>query len=85
MKWNEDNLKWVKWAPWKRYEGDEEADGEGPEGVHDEERKAEKERVQEPGENKDRVMYIDTRSRVPRSFKISREDVYKHTGTSGCL
>eukprot|EP00973_Karenia_brevis_P094081 12420629-Karenia_brevis.AAC.1 len=31
-KWSEDNLKWVKWAPWKRYEGDEEADGEVPEG-----------------------------------------------------
>eukprot|EP00973_Karenia_brevis_P058726 8178666-Karenia_brevis.AAC.1 len=31
-KWREDNLRWVKWAPWKRYEGDKEADGEVPEG-----------------------------------------------------
>eukprot|EP00973_Karenia_brevis_P018495 2535040-Karenia_brevis.AAC.1 len=27
-RWSEDCLKWVKWAPWKRHEGDEEADGE---------------------------------------------------------
>eukprot|EP00973_Karenia_brevis_P062009 8624313-Karenia_brevis.AAC.1 len=31
-KWGEDCLKWVTWAPWKRHEGDEEADGEVPEG-----------------------------------------------------
>eukprot|EP00973_Karenia_brevis_P051198 7111157-Karenia_brevis.AAC.1 len=31
-RWSEGNLKWVKWAPWRRYEGDEEADGEVPEG-----------------------------------------------------
>eukprot|EP00973_Karenia_brevis_P014117 1919536-Karenia_brevis.AAC.1 len=31
-KWSEDNLKWAKWVPWKKYEGDEEADGEVPEG-----------------------------------------------------
>eukprot|EP00973_Karenia_brevis_P049681 6895923-Karenia_brevis.AAC.1 len=26
--WGDDNLKWVKWAPRKKYEGDEEADGD---------------------------------------------------------
>eukprot|EP00973_Karenia_brevis_P076138 10575334-Karenia_brevis.AAC.1 len=31
-RWGEDNLRWVKWAPWRKYEGDEEADGEVPEG-----------------------------------------------------
>eukprot|EP00973_Karenia_brevis_P006032 820499-Karenia_brevis.AAC.1 len=37
-RWGEYCLKWVKWAPWKRCEGEEEADGEVPEGVKDEER-----------------------------------------------
>eukprot|EP00973_Karenia_brevis_P039931 5512044-Karenia_brevis.AAC.1 len=31
-RWGEDCLRRVKWAPWKRHEGDEEADGEVPEG-----------------------------------------------------
>eukprot|EP00973_Karenia_brevis_P049102 6810516-Karenia_brevis.AAC.1 len=31
-RWGEDNLRWVKWVPWKKYEGDEDADGEVPEG-----------------------------------------------------
>eukprot|EP00973_Karenia_brevis_P013555 1840926-Karenia_brevis.AAC.1 len=25
-RWSDDWLRWVKWAPWKRHEGDEEAD-----------------------------------------------------------
>eukprot|EP00973_Karenia_brevis_P082994 11507027-Karenia_brevis.AAC.1 len=62
-KWSEENLKRVKWAPWKRYEGDEEADGEVPEGVKDEERRGKEEKKQEVGESKDRVVYIETRSK----------------------
>eukprot|EP00973_Karenia_brevis_P019443 2667241-Karenia_brevis.AAC.1 len=27
-RWGDDNLRLVKWAPWKKYEGDEEAYGE---------------------------------------------------------
>eukprot|EP00973_Karenia_brevis_P070602 9814652-Karenia_brevis.AAC.1 len=30
--WGVDNLKWIKWAPWNKYEGDAEEDGEVPEG-----------------------------------------------------
>eukprot|EP00973_Karenia_brevis_P039637 5474076-Karenia_brevis.AAC.1 len=33
---------------------------------------------------KDRVIYIDTRGKVPRSFKIRKDDTFKHKGTSGC-
>eukprot|EP00973_Karenia_brevis_P005583 762742-Karenia_brevis.AAC.1 len=53
-KWGEDNLGWVKWAPWKRHEEDGEADGEVPDGVDDEERKK---KDDEPvsGGDKDRV------------------------------
>eukprot|EP00973_Karenia_brevis_P079394 11017991-Karenia_brevis.AAC.1 len=60
-KCGEDYWKWVKRAPWKRYEGDEEAAGEAPEGVKDEERKGKDEKKQEVGKSKDRVVYIETR------------------------
>eukprot|EP00973_Karenia_brevis_P076449 10621736-Karenia_brevis.AAC.1 len=83
-KWSEGNLKRVNWAPWKRYEMDEEAE---PEGVTDEERKGEKEKPKGSEEDKgdrDRVVYVNVRDKVPRNFEISREDVEKHTGTSGC-
>eukprot|EP00973_Karenia_brevis_P067240 9350349-Karenia_brevis.AAC.1 len=50
-RWSEDCLKW---APWKRHEGDEEADGEVPEGVKDEDRE-ERKKVEERREDKERV------------------------------
>eukprot|EP00973_Karenia_brevis_P059881 8335442-Karenia_brevis.AAC.1 len=28
QEWGVDKLKWVMWAPWKKYEGDEEEDRE---------------------------------------------------------
>eukprot|EP00973_Karenia_brevis_P060106 8363290-Karenia_brevis.AAC.1 len=52
-RWGEHNLRWVKSAPWKRHEGDEEAYGEVPEGVKDEERE-EKKDDQSKGENRDK-------------------------------
>eukprot|EP00973_Karenia_brevis_P048619 6749798-Karenia_brevis.AAC.1 len=84
-KWSEDNLKGVKWAPWTRYEGDEEADGEMPEGVKDEERKEKDEKQQEVGGRKDRVVYVDTRGKIQRNFKISKEDVDRWKATTGCF
>eukprot|EP00973_Karenia_brevis_P081137 11252195-Karenia_brevis.AAC.1 len=35
-----DGETWVKWAPWRKYEGDVEADGEVPEGLEDDERES---------------------------------------------
>eukprot|EP00973_Karenia_brevis_P061296 8525421-Karenia_brevis.AAC.1 len=64
-KWSNDNLRWVKWAPWKRHEGDEEADGEVPEGVKDEDREERKESQNETGD-KEKVVYVETKSKVPR-------------------
>eukprot|EP00973_Karenia_brevis_P092193 12411240-Karenia_brevis.AAC.1 len=61
-RWTDDCLKWVKWAPWKRHEGNEEADGEVPDGVKDEDRE-EKRRVEEKKEDKERVVYIETKSK----------------------
>eukprot|EP00973_Karenia_brevis_P039145 5406214-Karenia_brevis.AAC.1 len=83
-KWSEDDLKCVKYAPWKRYEGDEEADAEVPEGVKDEERKGTDEKQQGVGESKDKVVYVDTKSKIPRSFKISRENVGRWKATTAC-
>ena len=37
--WGEDNLNWVKWAPWRRYKNAVDADGDLPEGVPVEEQK----------------------------------------------
>ena len=36
-RWGEDNLSWVKWAPWRRYRDAVDADGDLPEGVPAEE------------------------------------------------
>ena len=36
-RWDQDNLKMVKWAPWHRYRDAEDADGDIPEGVLEEE------------------------------------------------
>ena len=38
-RWTEDTVNWVMWAPWHRYQEDENEDGEVPEGVQIEERK----------------------------------------------
>ena len=31
-RWSEDSVKWVKYVPWNKYHGDDQADGEIPEG-----------------------------------------------------
>eukprot|EP00973_Karenia_brevis_P053281 7406252-Karenia_brevis.AAC.1 len=67
----------------EKYEGDEDADGEVPEGVRDDERES-RNKDQDKETKKDRVVYIDTRSKVPRSFKISKDDISNHRGSSGC-
>eukprot|EP00973_Karenia_brevis_P000913 125927-Karenia_brevis.AAC.1 len=54
-----------------------------PEGVKDDEREEQKD-DQSKGESKDRAISIETKERVPRSFKINEDDIAKHTGTNGC-
>ena len=60
-RWGEDCVSWVVRAPWHRYKGAEDADGDVPEGVPVEER-----RQQEVGGEK--VVYIETKTKVPRDF-----------------
>ena len=43
-RWGEDNLSWVKWAPWRKYRDAVDADGDLPEGVP----------AGEPGKKEDR-------------------------------
>ena len=61
LRWGEDCVRWVRWVPWNRYRDDEMADGDLPEEVP----------AEESGgavPQGDRVVYIETKSRVPRDF-----------------
>ena len=77
-RWSEGCVNWVKWAPWHLYRGDENADGEVPEGVEPAEDNREVERREGP------EIVIKTRDRIPRQFQIRKEDADKHGKTRGC-
>ena len=62
MRWGEDNLKWVKWAPWHKYKGAEDMGGEVPGGVLDEERGTEE------VSREDRTVVVNTRETAPREL-----------------
>ena len=76
-RWSEDNLNWVKWVPWRKYKGAEEADGDLPEGVPVEEKGA------SAGGNGG-IVFIETKERPPRDYYITFEDVKKYGITRGC-
>ena len=78
-RWTRDTLDWVKWAPWNRYRGDEQADGEVPEGVE----VREEPRPETTGRTGDLII-IDTSDKPPRDFHIKYEDVVKHGVTRRC-
>ena len=67
QRWSDDCVNWVRWVPWHRYKGDEEADGDLPEEVSG----GEEEEKEKEG---DRVVFIDTKQKVPRKFYISTKD-----------
>ena len=75
-RWGEDCVNWVQWAPWNRYKDAEDADGDIPEGVPIEEGA----QIRVP----DKVVYIETKSKVPRDFYIIKKDAEKHGITRGC-
>ena len=75
-RWSEDCVAWVKWAPWNRYKDARDADGDVPEGVPVEEK------IEEGNGNK--VVFVETRHKVPRDFYIKKEDAEKHGYTQGC-
>ncbi len=75
-RWSEDCVRWVKRAPWNRYKGDEFADGEVPEEVVPE--------ILKPTSGGgEKVVFVETRKKVPREFWIGKEDCEKHGYTRG--
>jgi hypothetical protein len=80
QRWGPDCLKWVKHAPWNRYPGATDADGEIPE-----DKLVEASGSTGPllGGAAGRVM-INVRQPPPREFYIRKEDGEKHGYTKGC-
>jgi len=78
-RWDDDCLEWIKGAPWIKYKGAEDADGDMPEGVPE----SEKERTESTNKNNQPII-IETRQRAPRDFYIKKEDAEKHGYTRGC-
>ena len=76
-RWGEDNLSWVKWAPWRRYKDAVDADGDSPEGAPADEIKKDEDK---PGG----LVFVNTRESAPREFYISKKDADKHGCTRGC-
>ena len=66
-RWSEDSVLWVKWAPWHKYRGAEDADGDVPEGVPAEEKEV-------SSGSGDKVVYVPTKEKIPRDFYISKKD-----------
>ena len=77
-RWGDDCINWVKHAPWNRYKGDEDADGEIPE-----EKLAEDVEIERPERGMKEVI-VKMREVVPREFQIRKEDAEKHGYTRGC-
>jgi hypothetical protein len=76
-RWGEDCVEWVRWAPWYRYRGDDLGDGDLPEGIPESERVV-------PEDKGDKVVYVDTRTKVPREFYISKKDAEKYGYSRAC-
>ena len=79
-RWGPECKDWVVWAPWNKYEGDTEADGDLPEGVEPE--------TKEEGDGskgpRDGKVYVDVREKVPREFYISEQNIRDYKPTKGC-
>ena len=73
-RWTEDCVRGVKWAPWNKYKGDDDADGVVPDGVEP----AEDQKVEEvaPKDWQSRpTIVIKTKEKVPRRFQIMKDNV----------
>ena len=77
-RWGEYCVRWVCWAPWRKYKDALDADGEVPEGVPSEEGKE--------GDGEERKVIVNTGEKVLGEFFISQKDVdvEKHGYTRGC-
>ena len=68
-------MGWVTGVPWNRYKDAMDADGDLPEAVE----------PREPDRNqRDRIVLVETKAKVPREFYMKKEDLDKHKITRGC-
>ena len=66
LRWGEDSVGWIKWAPWHRYRDAPDADGDVPEGVPVDEKE---EYLSQKGE----MVFINTRDPIPRDVYLSEK------------
>ena len=78
-RWSSDSVKWVSRTLWNRFQGDEQADGDIPEGKAVESPPQEVKTDHAPQERT-----ITTKRQVLREFYINRKDAEKHGYTRGC-
>ncbi len=76
-RWGEACIDWIKCAPWNRYKDAEDADGDISEGIAIEEGRAS---IGIP----EKVVFIETKDKVPRELYITKKDVEKHGSTKNC-
>ena len=81
-RWSEDSISWVRWAPWHTYKDDVIVDGDLPEEIPEDERTSAP--VTSSPSNVPQTVYVETRSRVPKEFTITRQDTVDHGRTAGC-
>ena len=79
-RWSSDSVTWVRRTMWNRFQGDEQADGEIPEGKAVELPPQETKIDQAP-----QGLTIITKRQVPREFYITKKDAENHGYTRGCL
>ena len=77
--WSSDSVTWVRRTMWNRFQGDEQADGEIPEGKAVELPPQETKIDQAP-----QGLTIITKRQVPREFYITKKDAENHGYTRGC-
>jgi hypothetical protein len=85
-RWCEDCIEWVKFVPWNKYRGDDEADGEIPEEALRDPfvRRDEAPDVRPGGEGQPGAITIKMRQPPPRAFYISKQNIKDHKYTRGC-
>ena len=79
VRWSWDTVRWVRRTMWNRFQGDEKADGDIPEGKAVE--------IQGEGMRDGQApqgLTIITKRQAPREFYITKKDAEKHGYTRGC-
>ena len=78
QRWGPDCLSWVKHAPWNRYPGAADADGEVPL-----DKIVEPAKRPESGSSTGKIV-VNVKHTPPREFQIRKSDAEQHGYTKGC-